>query len=467
MAEVNAEDIQAMVSLLVENGFPTDTTTEAERANYLGSMWLGDTASTVSQIITNYYNALDGGEQVMEAFLATIRAAPDWEGIPPPPPRVHSAVSTNVREQELQTEIPMQNIYIGGSKRNRAESFPVDNDIRESDDDRDNADLCCTWDPRGVCNDLNDLDTCIKLICCGTWTAIIVILAIILIACSVETIDSTEMGIAYNAPQAILSAEVKEEGLHGKPPFGYYILWPRTHQTLLQTVTGMSKDGVIVQVEVAFQYKIMETQLLKLTMDYVEIENYQKILRLKSRSGIRNACMKYTAQEFQTKRSAVQQAMTDAVNKRLTDGGMEATMYDLQLTKVDRPPTYELAVDAKENAKNTIDLVQNQKTQKITAAETSKMRIVVEANKTLDAAKTAALVATKNSQTEAAIVYGKYASQGAMYKIVRSERNLTSEGLLSYIGTRLIDELSHLTVGIAAPARVSYGTALSNTTIRL
>jgi len=316
-----------------------------------------------------------------------------------------------------------------------------------------------------ICED--DCTTELKLGCCGCWSVMIVILSIILIACSVETIDSTEMGIAYNAPQAVLDSEVKEEGLHGKPPFGYYILWPRTHQTMHQTLSGMSKDGVVVSVEVAFQYKVTENKLMPLTMDYKTFDFYEKILKLKSRSGIRNACMKYMAQEFQTKRAAVQVSMEEDVTTRLVEGGMHAIIFDLQLTSVDRPPSYELAVDAKENAKNQIDLVTNQRNQKITAAKTAKLRAQVESNKTIDAATTAASVTKKNAETDAAIVYGKYAAQGATYKTVRSERNLTSEGLLAYIGTRLVDDLNTITVGIAAPARVSYGTDLSNVTSRV
>jgi len=302
----------------------------------------------------------------------------------------------------------------------------------------------------------------IKCICCGVWTLIILILAIILIACSVETIDSTEMGIAYNTPQAILSSDVKEEGLHGKPPFGEYILWPRTHQTLQQTLSARTKDGIVVTCEVAFQYKVNEKDLRALTMDYRTFEYYSSIVRLQSRSGIRNACMKFTAQEFQTRRAAVQTKMTEDVAQRLSDGNMHAVMYNLQLTSIERPAAYEAAVDAKENAKSKIDLVANQKAQQITAATTAKMRAIVEANKTIDAADTAAAVAAKNAETEAAILQGRYATQGQLYGTVRAERNLTSTGLLSYIGTRLIDELDGIMVGFSAPARVSYGTALSN-----
>merc|ERR1711988_963568 len=326
-----------------------------------------------------------------------------------------------------------------------------------------------TWTASGVCEDVNDLccdggsPSGVCIICGGVCCLKITILAIILIACSVETIDSTEMGIAYNAPQAVLASEVKEEGLHGKPPFGYFILWPRTHQTLHQELKGLSKDGVVISVTVAFQYKVNEKELQRLTLDYKDFDNYKVNLQKKSRSGIRNACMDFLAQEFQTKRAAVQTAMFDKVKERLDAGLMYAFVLDLQLTSVDRPAAYEAAVDAKENARNEIDLARNLRAQKLTQANTNLMRTRVQANKTLDSANTQAAVTNKTAQTEAAVVYGRYESQGALYKQVRTERNLTSEGLLAYIGTRLIDELNHITVGLDAPARVAYGTSLSTT----
>lgn len=108
-------------------------------------------------------------------------------------------------------------------------------------------------------------------------------------------------------------------------------------------------------------------------------------------------------------------------------------------------------------------LWQNQRAQKLTQARTRLTKVKVEANKTLDSARTAAKVTTKAAEAEAAIVYGRYESQGALYKQVRSNRGLSSEGLLAYIGTRLIDELTGITVGLDAPARVAYGNSLNTT----
>merc|ERR1712010_288117 len=127
-------------------------------------------------------------------------------------------------------------------------------------------------------------------------------------------------------------------------------------------------------------------------------------------------------------RAAVQADMFERVKDRLDRGGMSAFVLDLQLTQVDRPAAYEAAVDAKENARNEIDLVTNLRAQLKTQAETNLMKIHVQANKTLDTARTQAAVTTKNAETEAAVVYGRYESQGALYKEVRATRNLTSEG---------------------------------------
>merc|ERR1712010_441757 len=127
-----------------------------------------------------------------------------------------------------------------------------------------------------------------------------------------------------------------------------------------------------------------------------------------------------------------------------------------------RPAGYESAVDAKEQARNDIDRIRNQKTEKLTQANTDLLRKQVAANKTIAVAQTVASVTQKNAEAEGAIIYGQYASQGALYKSVRETRGLSSAGLLAYIGTRLVDELEGMTVGLEAPARMSYSNALGN-----
>merc|ERR1711924_269388 len=85
---------------------------------------------------------------------------------------------------------------------------------------------------------------------------------------------------------------------------------------------------------------------------------------------IRNAAMKFSAQQFQTQRANVQTLMFQDVKNRLDAGQMHALVLDLQITSILRPAQYESAVDLKEQARNNIDRVRNQKTEKLTQANT-------------------------------------------------------------------------------------------------
>jgi regulator of protease activity HflC (stomatin/prohibitin superfamily) len=324
-------------------------------------------------------------------------------------------------------------------------------------------DISCTWDPGEVCKDCCDsLGDEGKTMCCGCWSCIILILTIVLIACSLETIDSTEMGIHYNTPQCILGTEVATEGLKGKAPFGTYILWPKTTQTQTSTLACLSKDGVQITTQIAYQYTVDEKSLHQLTLDYKTFEGWKTMMNLKARSGLRNACTMHSALEYQTRRAAVQADMLTKLKERLTQGKMGAIVTDLQLTSVDRPASYEAAVDAKENARNNIEKVKNNRAQQLTQANTNLLKVQVAANKTLASARTAAAMTTKTASAEAAIVKGRYDTQAETYKKVRDDRQLSSDALLAYISTRLLDELDTMTIGMAQPALVAYGGNLSN-----
>ena len=155
--------------------------------------------------------------------------------------------------------------------------------------------------------------------------------------------------------------------------------------------------------------------------------------------------------------------MFDDVKNRLASPspGMGAAVLDLQLTQVDRPPSYELAVDAKENARNNIDKIKNDKAQLITQANTNLLKVRIQANKTIASANTNAIMTKATAASDAAIVTGRYSAQAATYAKARLDQALSSEGLLAYMSIRTIDELNKITVGIEPPAPTSYGTNLT------
>ena len=83
------------------------------------------------------------------------------------------------------------------------------------------------------------------------------------------------------------------------------------------------------------------SHLRYLTLHYKDYKNWVGFMSVKARTGIRNACAKHTALEYQTRRAAVQADMLTYTKARLTAGKMNAIVTDLQLTQVDRPAAYE------------------------------------------------------------------------------------------------------------------------------
>merc|ERR1711959_735554 len=192
-------------------------------------------------------------------------------------------------------------------------------------------------------------------VCCPCtcfWVFAVLVTTIVVLAGSFSQVDNTEVGLMYDAYQAKLASTVKENGLHAKPTFGYYIMWPKTHQMMSQVIKCMSSDGVQVDVTVSFQYIPQQKYIYFLTKRHGDFSTYKKVLQLVSRSGIRNACSMYTAQEYQTMRAAVQQSMLKKLKTRLDEGQLHAMVLQLQVTNIIRPKNYELAVDSKEAARN-------------------------------------------------------------------------------------------------------------------
>jgi len=142
---------------------------------------------------------------------------------------------------------------------------------------------------------------------------------------------------------------------------------------------------------------------------------------------------------------------------------VQANVLELQLTNIERPEGYETVVDLKEKARTDINRVQNQRAQSLTQANTNLLKARVEANKTLDTAQATATITLNKANADASVTLGRYQSQGTLYKQVRQTQGLSAEGLLAYLGTRLVDELPSITVGLAAPARSSYASSLNAT----
>ena len=303
------------------------------------------------------------------------------------------------------------------------------------------------------------ISTSAACVCC----LLLFINLIIWLSMSLQQVDSEHYAIPYNKPTGRIRNEVFVEGLHMKPAYGEFILWPKTYETVEEVVECNSEDGVRIELTVRYQYLPREKSLYKLTKMYTEHKDdsdsefeyiYDKVLAWQARAAIRNGCAKYAAQEFQTQRGLVQTEIYTLLSERL-DRFMHTDVIDVQLVYIKRPPEYESEVDAKESARNDIDKANNERAQAITQAQTKLLAAETAANKTLDTARTAAQNTLVAATAEASVLTTRYATLAATYKNVKTIHGMSNEALLTYIATRLRGSVA-ATISLDGPAQTSY-----------
>merc|ERR1719330_1324789 len=103
------------------------------------------------------------------------------------------------------------------------------------------------------------------------WSALglsVVIVAIILLAVSLQKISSTELGVEYDRWAKQLDDAAKTGGLHTGPPGFRFIKFPSTQITADIEDTCVSKDGIRVQFHVSYQYIMPEQWIVEAIQKY-------------------------------------------------------------------------------------------------------------------------------------------------------------------------------------------------------
>ena len=280
------------------------------------------------------------------------------------------------------------------------------------------------------------------------------IFIIVIMSMSIERVDAKHYAVAYSPITGKLENDVLDEGLHVKPAFGSFILWPQTYADRSETVDCNSEDGVRIRLVVNFQYLPREKDIYELTKIYEDDAGYKSVLTKHARSAIRNACAAYTTQEFQTQRAQVQTEIYDRLLYRL-DSWMKTDVIDVQLANIERPGEYEAEVDDKESARNDIEQAENERTQALTQANTILLQAYTAANRTIDTANTDASNALTKARADADIITERYNALTESYIAARTRLGLDGSALLDYVKIRLVADMQQGTNVVLDPPTAS------------
>lgn len=315
---------------------------------------------------------------------------------------------------------------------------------------------------RGVLKDIDEEVMTVKG-CCGCCCAMLLVFLLIVPA-SLSRVESTEIGLAYDDVWKEMGTETLTEGLKTIAPYGYIIKYPLD----LQTVTfdshngggsnGLecnSKDGINVLLQVTFQFQVKTDKISTITEEYINFESFAEIIKTQTRSSIRHACSNYTASEFQTKRGEVQALMEENVSDDLDF--LDTILAQLQLSSVQRPESYEDAVQEKETARTEIDLAVNERDQEILKIEAEVLRGEQQVLEILDTAYTNANVTILEAKVNAeAVVYLIQTYQDYFTRAKSTLGFSEPEEVLQWFENRLYSNKDK-TMSVEFPSQIGYG----------
>ena len=91
----------------------------------------------------------------------------------------------------------------------------------------------------------------------------------------------------------------------------------------------MNRDGVIIDLDVSYQYKANPIYLYQSAKQFQEFEKYQKVLNAAGISAVHDACAEFTTTDFQSDRGRFQENLREKMRKYCED--LYCELNDLQV----------------------------------------------------------------------------------------------------------------------------------------
>ncbi|XP_060585158.1 uncharacterized protein LOC132741089 [Ruditapes philippinarum] len=293
-----------------------------------------------------------------------------------------------------------------------------------------------------------------KVIAGLVFAVVIVIMIIVLVSTSLKKLSSDQIGLAYDTINKNLDKEAKGEGLHNGSPGFDFIIFPSVYKTLtFNDLRCLNADGVIITLDVTYQYKAKAPKLYDIVMNFKDYDGYKTVLQYTGESALHEACSYFNTSQFQAERGAFQEKVRDKILEKYAV--LYCDITDLQVSNIARPSEYESAIRSKERAREDI-----QKPKVLTQGRKRKGRKYYRTN-FWERANSDARILKARATAEAEGIIQQYLKESEAYQQILSPDGLgfTVDGFISYMGVRVISSAKNpVYIGLQSPAKSSYHT---------
>jgi len=215
----------------------------------------------------------------------------------------------------------------------------------------------------------------------------VIITGLSLFGTSFKTIDYNEYGLKQNQITKHIDTDVYEEGLHFIGFWNDFIRFPSTYITVEFTpssraddipISVQTKNGLLVHVDVSFQFRLRKAELLNLYSEYGTA--YKFYVQAVARSALREVVGNYNAETLYANRSAVISSMASALYGSINT---IVEVGEFQLRHIEFPESFENAVEAYEVWRIEVEIAQLEQQAEIIRQQTLTLVAEFTANRTI------------------------------------------------------------------------------------
>ncbi|MFW9853484.1 MAG: SPFH domain-containing protein [Candidatus Thorarchaeota archaeon] len=286
-----------------------------------------------------------------------------------------------------------------------------------------------------------------------------------------DSLSYNQYGLNYDNVTHKIENQVYENGLYHLGLFHNFIKFPRTVQTIeffgslgapgtsSGPLNSRTKDGLLINVQLAFQYLLRKEDILNLYRTF-GLEYEERYIG-QARTTLRDVASFYNAIEFFNNRTSISDLMKEKLQEDLDV--MFADVMFFQLREIDLPDEFEEALKQVQIAQQRYQIALYEQEATIVRAETAIIEAQAQANITIISGEAEAQAFLINMEAQAKALNFTLTAERLAYYAMAQQLNLTSSELLALLWVLAIQEHEDSLIIIGTNTPILIEETLNNT----
>lgn len=267
---------------------------------------------------------------------------------------------------------------------------------------------------------------------------------------NIQKVEQDEFAIQYNTITNKFYDDVLTQGIYLKPLNIEFYKFKRTLQNIeVDGLECMTRDKVILKLHVILQIQYYSESLKNIILtQYSEDSNYKDLINSLTYSTILNSCLYWSVEQYYMDRSKIDNMMFNQLMSNINISSIGSQVIFFQLVDIKFPDSYSELIKEKQNIEQNKQTALNDRTNKITQAQTE---IIVSKKNAqinlINANMTSNIILNKaNLMKEQIINFWNYRTN--YLNQVSNELKLNCVELLNYLKQEKISDTKNIIVNI-------------------